>query len=324
MGGGVSTLPEDVLAEFNDLEEDEKALVQDKYTELIEGGTESETAMNNLIKEFSTANAQSPVFSDAIFLKIKQAKNLENTNFIGKIDPFVEISIPPSSGCIGREKGTPWKSSVDENSTEPEWNDKMAFLLNPTVESIDIVIKGNRRSTLGNVQLQIDRSAALKSKEAWYDFGYQSQILIEQIYVPLTLANTFAEKFVLLAAQLEETLNNQEASDGEKIVALTGQVEVLKGEKETAQHTFEETIANLRKEIEEKDKHVNEMQDSLEEFMKQVAVLEQENDALESEFANIKEAENNEPVSKAVEIAKEARRNLSEQGKKLGRFLRRR
>lgn len=53
MGGGLSTLPEDILAKFNDLNEEEKKLVQGKYEDLIEGGTESEAAMTSLMAEYN-------------------------------------------------------------------------------------------------------------------------------------------------------------------------------------------------------------------------------------------------------------------------------
>jgi len=324
MGGGVSTLPEDVLAEFNELEEEEKALVQGKYEELIEGGTESKAAMNSLIAEFSTANAQGPVFSDAIFLIIKQAKDLKNTNFIGTIDPFVEISIPAYTGCIGTEKGSPWKSSIVKDSVNPEWNEKVTFLLNPIVDMINIDIKGNRRSKLGSVQIQIDRSTPFRGKEVWYDFGEGSQILIEQVYAPLTLANTFSEKYVNLTAQLEETLMNQEASDDAKIAALTGQVEVLKGEKESEKQVYEETIANLRKEIEEKNKTMEEMQDDLEEFMKQVEDLEDDVEELEEENEKLEQKNNESLANKAKDASRQAKKALKNQGKKLGKFFRRR
>jgi chromosome segregation ATPase len=213
----------------------------------------------------------------------------------------------------------------------PEWNEKVALLLNPIVDMINIDIKGNRRSKLGSVQIQIDRTTPFRGKEVWYNFGEESQILIEQVYAPLTLTNTFSEKYVNLTAQLEETLVNQEASDDEKIAALTGQVEVLKGEKESEKQVYEETIANLRKEIEEKNKTMEEMQDDLEEFMKQVEELEDDVEELEDNVEELEEEneklekKNNESLSKkAADTGRKAKQALKNQGKKLGKFFRRR
>lgn len=291
--------------------------------------------------------SRSHMFTDAILLRIKAAKNLRNVDMFGQSDPYAKLSFTGSGQglfCTEEETGK-YKTKTIENNLDPEWNETVSIVLDPIVEAIKVEVKSDKTGmnpSLGETLLPISRETPFRPSEAWYVISekHESLILIEQTYIPMTLASSFASRLDSFQKRMEEA-EADDVSDEERIAQLSAQVENLTMEKESQQ----ETITQLQGELNAQNDQIKEMQDDIEEMQKnteelsedidelgqekealeeQIKTLEEENDKLEEEsdkfeeeIANLKE-ENAQLKEDQDEAERDAEREkrLQEQAKK--------
>ena len=82
--------------------------------------------------------------------------------------------------------------------------------------------------SLGETLLPISRETPFRPSEAWYVISekHESLILIEQTYIPMTLASSFASRLDSFQKRMEEA-EADDVSDEERIAQLSAQVENL-------------------------------------------------------------------------------------------------
>ena len=292
--------------------------------------------------------SRSHIFTDAILLRIKAAKNLRNVDMFGSSDPYAKLSFLSSGqGLFCTEEQTEkYKTETIENNLDPEWNETVSIVLDPIVEAIKVEVKSDKTGmnpSLGETLLPISRETPFRPSEAWYVISekHESLILIEQTYIPMTLASSFASRLDSFQKRMEEA-EADDVSDEERIAQLSAQVENLTMEKESQQ----ETITQLQGELNAQNDQIKEMQDDIEEMQKnteelsedidelgpekealeeQIKTLEEENDKLEEEsdkfeeeIANLKE-ENAQLKEDQDELQEQARKEAERALKKAER-----
>lgn len=228
------------------------------------------------------------MFTDAILVNIKAAKNLRNVDMFSESDPYAKLIVKPSEGLICNEETEKYKTKTIKNNLNPEWNETVSIVLDPIVDAVFIEVKSEKTGInphLGETFLPISRETPFRPTESWYLINekHDSHILIEQTYIPMTLASSFADRLDSLKTRLNDA-EADDLSDEERIAQLSTEVETLSMEKESQNQKIEQLqgeVTEKNEQIEEMHNAIEEVQKDIEEFTEQLEQLAEEKQAIE-------------------------------------------
>ncbi|CAI0629423.1 unnamed protein product [Linum tenue] len=163
--------------------------------------------------------------SGTLEVKLVQAKDLTNKDFIGKSDPYAELYIRP---LRDRTK----TSKIISNDLNPIWNEHYEFVVeDASTQHLYVKIyddEGLQASELlGCAQVQLSELEPGKVKDVWLklvkdldvqrDTKYRGEVHLELLYCPYGMENSFTNPFAkkVEMTTLERVLKNAAQTERE-------------------------------------------------------------------------------------------------------------
>ncbi|KAM0020925.1 putative C2 domain, synaptotagmin-like mitochondrial-lipid-binding domain, C2 domain superfamily [Helianthus debilis subsp. tardiflorus] len=172
-------------------------------------------------------------------VKLVQAQNLTNKDFIGKSDPFAKLYIRPL------RSGTK-TSKVIDNDLNPVWNEHFEFVVDD-ISTQHLTLKVydddglNSSELIGCVQYKLSQLDPGKVKDVWLklvkdleihrDNKDRGKVHLELLYCPYGVGNGFTNPFSksLSMTSLERVLEDGSGSEDGDVVNLKKRTVIIRG-----------------------------------------------------------------------------------------------